>query len=144
MTAIQINGLDHVVVRVADLDRALAFYRDALGCVVERSLGELGLFQLRAGASLIDLVPIDSPLGKAGGPAPPPQGEGGRNMDHFALQLSHFDAEAITAHLARFGIEAGAVGERYGAMGNGPSMYLSDPDGNVVELKGPPAAPPVK
>jgi len=133
--AIRIACIDHVVVRVADLERSLAFYRDALGCTVERSLAELGLFQLRAGASLIDLVPVDSPLGKAGGDPPP--AAGGRNMDHFALQLDAFDENAIRAHLGSLGIESGDVATRYGAAGNGPSMYLTDPDGNVVELKGP-------
>lgn len=139
MTAIEILGIDHVVVRVANIDRALRFYRDGLGCTVERELAELGLFQLRAGASLVDLVPVDSPLGKAGGPAPPLPGFGGRNMDHFALELASFDEPALRAHLERMGIAAGDVAQRNGARGSGPSMYIHDPDGNVVELKGPPA-----
>jgi glyoxylase I family protein len=136
MSAIDIRGLDHVVVRVTDLERSLRFYRDVLGCAIERRLDELGLVQLRAGASLIDLVPVDSPLGKSGGGAPPLAGEGGRNMDHFALRLASFDEAAIRAHLASFDVEGGEVGTRYGADGDGPSMYLQDPDGNVVELKG--------
>ncbi len=135
---VDIQGLDHVVIRVADLERALAFYRDALGCAEERRIDGIGLVQLRAGASLIDLVPVDSPLGRAGGGAAPAAGAGGRNMDHFALQIASFDADAIRAHLLSHGIEAGEVGRRYGAQGNGPSIYLLDPDGNTVELKGPP------
>ena len=135
MSAIEILGIDHVVLRVADLERSMRFYRDALGCTPERTIEALGLYQLRAGESLIDLVTIDGPLGKAGG-APP--GEHARNMDHVALQLARFDEAALRAHLTRHGIEPGEVGQRYGAQGNGPSMYIRDPDGNVVELKGPP------
>ena len=138
MSAIDIAGLDHVVLRVRDLDAALAFYRDGLGCPVERRLDELGLVQLRAGRSLIDLVPLGSPLGKNGGAGP---GDEGRNMDHFALTLTGFDEPALRAALEAAGIEPGDVATRYGAEGQGPSMYLRDPDGNVVELKGPPSDP---
>lgn len=135
MTAIEILGIDHVVLRVADVDRSLRFYCDVLGCNEERRIDALGLIQLRAGASLIDLVDLDAPLGRAGG-APPE--EEGRNVDHFALELASFDEDAIRAHLLACEVEPGDVGERYGARGNGPSMYIRDPDGNVVELKGPP------
>ncbi len=133
MHPIEINAIDHVVLRVQDLDAALAFYRDALGLAIERQL-DIGLVQLRAGASLIDLVPASSPLGRLGGPAPAADG---RNMDHFALELERFDAAAIFAHLAAHGIEHGEVSTRYGAKGSGPSIYIKDPDGNTVELKGP-------
>ncbi len=129
-----ILGLDHVVLRVRDLERALRFYCGALGCEIERRVDELGLVQLRAGASLIDLVPVSGPLGRAGG-APP--GEEGRNLDHLALALDRFDEEALRAHLAAHGVEAGPTAARYGAGGTGPSIYVRDPDGNVVELKGP-------
>lgn len=128
------RGLDHVVVRVRDLERALAFYRDALGLAVERRLDELGLVQLRAGSSLIDLVPVDSPLGRAGGGPPDPNA---RNVDHFALALADFDEPRLRAWIARYGIPASPTAERYGAGGFGPSIYLTDPDGNTVELKGP-------
>jgi catechol 2,3-dioxygenase-like lactoylglutathione lyase family enzyme len=136
MSAIEIRGLDHVVLRIAELERSLRFYCGALGCAVERRSDALGLVQLRAGAALIDLVPLDSPLGRAGGAAP---GTEGRNLDHFAVQLAHFDEAALRAHLAAHGVEPGDVAPRYGALGMGPSMYVRDPDGNVVELKGPPA-----
>lgn len=135
MGAIEIVRIDHVVMRVADLARALAFYADALGCREERRLGALGLVQLRAGECLIDLVVIDSPLGRLGGAAP---GEGGRNVDHVALRIARFDEAELRAHLAAHGVAPGEVGVRYGAEGDGPSMYVRDPDGNVVELKGPP------
>lgn len=135
MDAVEILGIDHVVVRVADLARALRFYCDALGCREERRSDALGLVQLRAGASLIDLVAVDSPLGRAGGGPPAPDG---RNVDHFCVQLRQFDEAALRRHLASHGVEPGDVGSRYGALGMGPSMYVRDPDGNVVELKGPP------
>ena len=134
MAAIEVRGLDHVVLRVRDLEASLRFYQDVLGCAVERRIDALGLVQLRAGASLIDLVPLDSPLGELGGAGP---GSEGRNVDHFALALERFDEPALRAHLETHGVEPGDVGERYGAGGMGPSMYLRDPDGNVVELKGP-------
>ncbi len=137
MTAIQVRGLDHVVVRVRDVARSLRFYCEVLGCKEERRIDALGLIQLRAGRSLIDLLDVNLPLGKLGGPPP---GDSARNVDHFALQLEDFDEPAIRAHLAANGVEPGDVGERYGAEGMGPSMYVRDPDGNVVELKGPPNA----
>lgn len=132
---IELLGLDHVVLRVADLGRSLGFYCDVLGCREERRIEQLGLVQLRAGTSLIDLVDLSGPIGRLGGPPP---GKEGRNLDHFALRLAAFDVDALRGHLEAHGIEPGDVGERYGADGYGPSMYIRDPDGNVVELKGPP------
>lgn len=131
----RILGLDHVVLRVRDLAAALRFYQGALGCSIERRIDELGLVQLRAGASLIDLVPVDSPLGKAGGGAPAADG---KNVDHFCLRIEPFDADALAAHLRAHDIDPGDISRRYGADGFGASMYVRDPDGNVVELKGPP------
>ena len=130
----RINAIDHIVLRVADLQRSLAFYVDGLGCTVEKVQDDIGLTQLRAGASLIDLVPLTGKLGRTGGAAP---GEEGRNLDHFALDIVPFDEEAIRAHLKQRGIPIGKTGRRYGAKGYGPSIYITDPDGNVVELKGP-------
>ena len=135
MSAIEIQGLDHVVLRVADLERSIAFYESVLGLPVERRIDELGLVQLRAGQSLIDLVGIDTKLGQAGGGEVAPDG---RNVDHFAVALARFDEPALRAHLEAQGVEAGDTGRRYGALGYGPSIYIRDPDGNVVELKGPP------
>lgn len=133
---IHIRELDHLVLRIVDLDRMLHFYCEVLGCRVERRQDEIGLVQLRAGRHLIDLTPVDGKLGRAGGAAP---GVEGRNLDHFCLRVEPFDEAAIRAHLSAHGIEAGRVESRYGAEGEGPSIYLSDPEGNVVELKGPPA-----
>ena len=130
-----IKQLDHLVLRVTDIDEMMKFYTAVLGCSVERIREEIGLYQLRAGSSLIDLVPVDGQLGAAGGAPPAAQG---RNLDHFCLQIEPFDAETIATHLREYGIEAGEVQSRYGAQGDGPSLYISDPEGNVVELKGPP------
>jgi catechol 2,3-dioxygenase-like lactoylglutathione lyase family enzyme len=135
MTAIAIAALDHVVLRVADLERAKAFYRDVLCCPVEKWQPELGLLQLRAGAALIDLVTLDGKLGREGGAGP---GAEGHNLDHFCVRLERFDEAVLRAHLASHGIAAGEVVQRYGAEGNGPSLYIKDPDGNTVELKAPP------
>lgn len=133
----QLRGLDHLVLRIVDEARMLAFYRDVLGAQEERRMEHYGLIQLRAGAALIDLVTIDGPLGRAGGAAP---GAAGRNVDHFCLRIEPFDVAALRAHLARHGVAVEEVATRYGADGYGPSIYLRDPEGNTVELKGPPHA----
>ena len=124
----KLTQIDHVVLRVQDLQRALDFYCNVLGCTGERHVPKFGLVQLRAGASLIDLIDISRQ----------PAGRDGRNMDHFALTITPFEEAAIRAHLAANSVEAGKVEQRYGAMGVGPSIYIHDPDGNQVELKGPP------
>jgi glyoxylase I family protein len=133
---IRIREIDHVVVRVIDLSAMLRFYCDVLGCSVEREQQALGLVQLRAGRSLLDLVPVTGELGRKGG-APP--GMEGRNMDHVCFRVDPFDAQAITHHLAKHGMVAGEVQMRFGAEGRGPSIYVNDPEGNTIELKGPPA-----
>jgi len=132
---IHIRAIDHLVLRVTNLDAMIAFYTNVLGCTLERSEPDLGLYQLRAGSSLIDLVPVDSPLGHAGGAAP---GHEGRNMDHFCLRIEPFNEAALRVHLRSAGVEAGAVESRFGSEGRGPSIYIFDPEGNTVELKGPP------
>jgi len=132
---IRIREIDHLVLRVADLERMLAFYCGLLGCTVERRLEALGLVQLRAGRSILDLVPVDSELGRVGGAAP---GREGRNLDHFCFRVEPFDEAQIRRDLAAHGIQAAPAEPRYGAEGTGPSIYVTDPEGNVVELKGPP------
>jgi len=127
---VQIAGIDHVVLRVGDLDRAIDFYERVLNCRVERRLEQPKLVQLRAGACLIDLVPAPVSPGADANAA-------GRNMDHFAVRVEGFDAAALADHLRGHGVEVGEPRERYGAEGYGPSLYISDPDGNTVELKGP-------
>ena len=133
---LRIREIDHIVLRVTDLDAMLHFYRDILGCPIDRELRDLGLTQLRAGRSLIDLVTVDGSLGRAGGAAP---GREGRNLDHVCLRLEKFDGDAIARYLVSHGIEPGEIASRYGADGQGPSMYIKDPEGNTVELKGPPS-----
>ena len=135
--ALNLREIDHIVLRVIDLDRMLHFYVDVLGCQVERRQDEIGLVQLRAGRSLVDLVPVSGKLGRMGGAAP---GREGHNVDHVCFRVEPFDAAAIAQHLAAYGVAAGPVESRYGAEGEGPSIYLDDPEGNTVELKGPPAA----
>jgi catechol 2,3-dioxygenase-like lactoylglutathione lyase family enzyme len=134
---IRIREIDHLVLRVRDLEKMIDFYCRIIGCTVERRRDDLGLVHLRAGRSQIDLVPVDGPLGRAGGAAP---GAEGRNMDHVCLRVEPFDATAIGAHLQAQGVRFDEVKQRFGADGTGPSMYVHDPEGNVVELKGPPTA----
>jgi catechol 2,3-dioxygenase-like lactoylglutathione lyase family enzyme len=130
----KIEHIDHLVIRVSNLQAMLDFYMNVIGCSMEKIQEEIGLYQLRAGSSLIDFVPVDGPVGKLGGAAPGPEG---RNLDHFCLRIEPFDGERILEYLRSKGIEPGRVESRYGAEGEGPSIYVTDPEGNVVELKGP-------
>ena len=130
----EVLGLDHVVLRVRDLAASVAFYKSVLGARIERQLQVPRLVQLRIGASLLDLVP-----GRKGGRA-----KSASNMDHYAMRVASFDPAAIARRLAKFGIAPGPVAERYGAEGYGPSIYFEDPDGNVVELKGPAVRPRIR
>jgi catechol 2,3-dioxygenase-like lactoylglutathione lyase family enzyme len=132
---IAIREIDHIVLRVVRLDEMIRFYCEVLGCRIERRQDEIGLVQLRAGSALVDLVPVDGKLGKMGGAAP---GREGRNLDHVCFRVEPFDEAAIRAHLAAHGVQAGPVESRYGAEGEGPSIYLQDPEHNTIELKGPP------
>jgi catechol 2,3-dioxygenase-like lactoylglutathione lyase family enzyme len=135
---IRIRDLDHLVLRVVDAQPMVEFYCSVLGCTVERRADDLGLILLRAGRSMLDLVPVDGKLGRAGGAAP---GREARNLDHFCFRVDPFDEQAIRATLAAAGIQAEPTAARYGAEGDGPSIYVTDPEGNTVELKGPPFAP---
>lgn len=132
----QIRGIDHVVLRASNVCVMARFYSEVLGCVMERADPDIGLYQMRAGRSLIDLVDIGGELGRAGGGAPD---RNARNMDHLCLRIDPFDEAALRQHLEAHGVSPGEVFQRYGAEGRGPSMYIEDPEHNVVELKGPPA-----
>ncbi|HEY1605725.1 MAG TPA: VOC family protein [Allosphingosinicella sp.] len=133
---IHLRDIDHVVFRVADLEKVAAFWREMLGAILEKNQEEIGLYQLRVGNALVDLVPVDGKLGRMGGAAPGPEG---RNVDHVCFRVDGWNEAAILAHLASHGIEAEVV-QRYGADGEGPSVYIHDPEGNMIELKGPPSA----
>ena len=132
---IAIRDIDHVVYRVVDLEKVAAFWRDVLGAAFEKHQEAIGLYQLRVGNSLVDLVPVDGRLGRMGGAAP---GKEGRNVDHVCFRVAEWTETALLAHLAAHGIDAQVV-QRYGADGEGPSVYIEDPEGNTIELKGPPA-----
>lgn len=132
---LKIRDIDHLVLRVRDMEAMEAFYCGVLGTSVERRRPDLGLVHLRAGASQIDLVSIDGKLGQQGGAAP---GAEGRNVDHFCLRLEPFDVDSIVAHLKSHGVPLGEIKPRFGAGGTGVTIYLTDPEGNTVELKGPP------
>lgn len=130
---IRVRMIDHLVLRTGQPEKMIRFYSNVLGCRVERSLpAETGLVQLRAGTSLIDIVAVDSELGRAGGPAPSPEGN---NMDHFCLQIEPLGEREMLDWLRSKGVEAGTFEVRYGAEGFGPSLYIRDPDGNTVELR---------
>jgi glyoxylase I family protein len=131
---IHIREIDHVVIRVADLESITRFYCDVLGCSLEKEQRDIGLTQLRAGRSLIDLLKVGAKIDRPDSGTP---GEG-RNMDHLCLRVEGFDGEALKAYLQERGVRIGELGVRYGADGFGPSLYLFDPEGNMVELKGPP------
>ena len=129
---INIIALDHIVLRTSQLDNMVHFYQDILGCVIEREKIDIGLTQLRAGSALIDIVTVDSELGRMGGKAPK---QNGRNVDHFCLQVSAFEEEELLDYLKQHNITTSSFAERYGAQGYGRSVYVNDPEGNVVELK---------
>ncbi len=133
-----IKGIDHVVIRARDLGRMVAFYQDVLGCAIELRRDDLGLVHLRAGRSLIDLIAVDGLLGRRGGAAAAAEG---RNVDHLCLAIGPFVIDELRAHLEAHGIQSSSLQHNYGAEGHGPSLYLEDPEGNVIELKGPADTP---
>lgn len=123
-------ALDHVVIRARDVAALLAFYRDVLGCALARH-NPKGLYHLRLGATMIDLLDLDGALADKG--LPPPGA--GPNMEHLCIRVAPFDEAAIRAHLAAHGVESEPAVQRFGAEGEGPSIYLRDPEGNRLELK---------
>ena len=131
---LKLRGIDHVVLRVKDIDVMRRFYCDILGATHVAYRPEFGMSHLRVGAAMIDLVEVAGPLGKAGGAGP---GREGRNMDHLCLRVEPFDEQEILSYLRKHGVPVGDVKKRFGAEGNGVSIYVTDPEGNTVELKGP-------
>jgi len=139
MKPFSIRCLDHAVLRVSNLERSVDFYTRVLGCEVKKRREDLGLVHLSAGVSMLDLVDIAGKVGQRGGGPVVPEGP---NMDHFCLRVDPFDAEAILAYLDREQVKRLTdVEQRFGAEGTGPSVYIHDPDGNTVELKGPATTP---
>ena len=131
--AIRPVAIDHIVLRSQDPERLIDFYCRVLGCSLERSTSpQTGLYQLRAGSALIDIVDVNGELGRQGGPAP---GRSGNNLDHFCLQVEPFEEGPLQAYLQGMGVACGDFADRYGASGMGRSIYLEDPDGNTVELR---------
>ena len=127
---LKVKGVDHLVLRARDLAALERFYVEVLGLTVERRQDRIGLVQLRAGAQLIDLVDAKGMLGGSEPTA------AGRNLDHLCLNLDDFDLAAVIAHLTAHGVAVGESGRRYGAGGFGVSLYLADPEGNGLELRG--------
>lgn len=121
---LKLRNIDHVVLRVRDLEAMARFYCDVLGATHVAHRPKLRMTHLRAGSSMIDLVAAD-------------ESPAGRNMDHLCLRVEPFDQAAIVAHLERHGVAVGDIRTRFGAEGNGVSIYLTDPEGNALELKGP-------
>lgn len=129
-----ILALDHAVLRANDLAAMTDFYTRVLGLGLDREVPELGLVHLRAGRSMLDLISVSGKLGAPGGAAP---GSEGRNLDHLCLRIEPFDEAALRARFAAHGVALSEVHDNYGAEGRGPSLYLRDPEGNTLELKGP-------
>lgn len=127
---LKVAEIDHVVIRCRDQDRAYDFYTRILGLSEERRIAQIGLIQLRAGRSMIDLVP-----------AKDPRVETGLNVDHVCIGIEARDMNEVAAYLRSASIEVmGEPAMRYGARGAGPSIYVRDPEGNVIELKQMPRA----
>ncbi len=136
-------GLDHVVLRVRDQEASQRFYTDVLGCKVDHFNERISLLQLRFGEQLIDLLPGERGQGggtggQGGGTGGQGGGTGGQGggMDHFCLSVRCDDLAAVAEDFAARGVALeGGVVQRRGAYGTGPSLYLRDPDGYLIELK---------
>ena len=129
----KVRDIDHVVLRVVDLERMIGFYTRVLGCEMAWRRPDLGLVHLRAGNAMIDLVPVAGKLGSLGGAAPAQEG---RNLDHVCLRIAPFDVDTVVAHLQRHAARIGEIRPRFGSQGESVSIYVYDPEGNLFELKG--------
>src|ERR1700735_5824330 len=122
---LKVAEIDHVVLRCLDQNRAYDFYTRILGLSEERRIAQIGLIQLRAGRSMIDLVPANDP-----------RVETGLNVDHVCIGIEAPGFDEVRAYLR--GQSAVVMGERavhYGGHAAGLSIYVRDPEGNTVELK---------
>ena len=129
---VTITEMDHIVLRVKDVDESLRFYSELLGLPVERveqwRAGEVRFPSVRINAdTIIDLFASDQETISK---------EGARNQDHYCMVIEPTDMEALKAGFEALGvgIQAGP-GKRWGSHGDGISLYIYDPDNNVVELR---------
>ncbi len=127
----QLQGIDHIVLRTSNVERLVEFYHGVLGAQLERVLDEEGLYQLRAGSALIDILSTEGSLDSGGEPnyeqSP---------LAHVCLQITAASEQAVFRHLRRCNVMQPLKFEtRYGATGFGRSVYILDPDGNTLELK---------
>jgi catechol 2,3-dioxygenase-like lactoylglutathione lyase family enzyme len=129
---LQVQGLDHIVLNVAEVRRSVAFYRDVLGLVIERldewQAGTIGFPSVRVSANtIIDLVEIGAEAARE---------RGTPNLNHFCLVVADETLEPIAAHLAGHGVTVyTGPARRWGARGNGVSIYFRDPDDNEIEVR---------
>lgn len=133
-TPFNVVGLDHVVILVTDMQKALDFYQGILGLPHGYAFPDIAMEQLWVGTELLVLIDISTP--KGAGAIPPVSG--GRNMDHFCISLVPYDKDALRAYLVDQGVEIVNEAFHSGARGMGEAIYVLDPFGNKVELKGPP------
>jgi len=129
----KIKRLDHLVIKTTNIKEMMSFYCFILGYKIQRdSLKETGLLELSAGESMIDLFDSkhESNLNRLSGESK------NNNIDHFCILLDNFDETDIKVHLKSFGVACSEIEMNYGSSGYGPSVYIHDPDGNKVELKG--------
>jgi glyoxylase I family protein len=129
-----LEGIDHVLLLVRGMREAVQFYADVLGCSIEGELLEFAMLQLRAGGALIDLVDVNASSGQWA----VPNIAGGRNLDHLCIAIGKYDVQRLRSHLANHGVEIIEEGTHKGALGHSLSIYVKDPSGNTIELKGPP------
>jgi catechol 2,3-dioxygenase-like lactoylglutathione lyase family enzyme len=118
-----VTGLDHVVMNVADVERALAFYCGTLGLVPVR-VDEWRRGEAPFPSARVDSHTIIDLLSRA---------RTGENADHICLVVEPVDLDALKAS-GRFDVVEGPA-TRFGAQGDGTSLYVRDPDGNTVELR---------
>ena len=130
---VKIVEMDHIVLRCRDVDASLRFYNEVLGMEILRlddfKAGNVRFPSARLNAdTIIDFFPS---------PDQPPIGKDGiKNQDHFCMVIEPQDMEALKSQCMSLGIEVQqGPGTRWGAHGNGTSLYIYDPDDNVVELR---------
>lgn len=127
MKPLEIDGIDHVVLRVTNIQRSLDFYVGLLGLSLERVIEDIGIYQLRCGRNLIDLVAM--PAGAVLADVPQ------RGIDHVCLHVRG-DMSRILEYMQENGVELGSpLREIYGSTGFGTSLYVLDPDRHTIELK---------